>query len=38
MMKGTIEKDAETASTQVEAEIVRSPARERSQIVEDNNV
>ena len=38
MMKGTIEKDAETASRQMEAEIVRSPARERSQNEEDNNV
>jgi MFS family permease len=38
MMKGTIEKDAETASRQMEAEIVRSPARERTQNEEDNNV
>ena len=38
MMKGTIEKGAETASRQMEAEIVRSPARERSQNEEDNNV
>ncbi|CAL6357240.1 unnamed protein product [Bathycoccus prasinos] len=38
MMKGTIEKDAETASRQMEAEIVRSPGRERFQNEEDNNV
>jgi MFS family permease len=40
MMKRTIENDAETASRQMEAEVVRSPARERShqQIAEDDIV